>query len=79
MLNCLSSKAVGDDDRQEREVSNGAEKSSLTGAFSSRLVRTWWERGRRRRRLRELVARPRLLADMGRTRETALREASKPF
>jgi uncharacterized protein YjiS (DUF1127 family) len=55
------------------------ENSSKT-AVAMRTVGLWWDRWRRRRSLRELAERDNhLLADVGLTREAALREACKPF
>ena len=44
-----------------------------------RMLATWMMRNAQRRALRELSQEGRLLADIGLTREQALREASKPF
>ncbi|HEY5830377.1 MAG: DUF1127 domain-containing protein [Hyphomicrobiaceae bacterium] len=44
-----------------------------------RTLATWMMRSAQRRALRELSQEGRLLADIGLTREQALREASKPF
>jgi uncharacterized protein YjiS (DUF1127 family) len=43
------------------------------------VVRLWADRRRRRQALEDLAGRERLLADVGLTREEALREADKPF
>jgi uncharacterized protein YjiS (DUF1127 family) len=43
------------------------------------MIATWMMRNAQRRALRELSQEGRLLADIGLTREQALREASKPF
>jgi uncharacterized protein YjiS (DUF1127 family) len=55
------------------------EHSSYPAAFW-RLIGIWANRSRTRQNLRELAEwNSRLLADVGLTREDALREASKPF
>jgi uncharacterized protein YjiS (DUF1127 family) len=66
--------------RRFRERARLSEKNSSLSAAIPQTVSLWLDRRRRRRELQDLAERnDRLLADVGLTREEALREASKPF
>jgi uncharacterized protein YjiS (DUF1127 family) len=55
------------------------EKNSSLAAAVARILGLWLTRRGHRRALRDLAERDYLLADVGLTREEALREARKPF
>ena len=58
----------------------GPKQDSSPLALLFRVIGIWMERGRRRRRLRELAELNNyLLLDIGITQEEAMREAAKPF
>jgi uncharacterized protein YjiS (DUF1127 family) len=68
--------------RRLETAAQGTRLSEKNSSFPAAIVHTmtvWLDRRRRRRELQDLAERnDRLLADVGLTREEALREASKP-
>jgi uncharacterized protein YjiS (DUF1127 family) len=63
-----------------RQTKSSCEENSSTPTAFFRIMGLWLDRRRRRQALEDLAERKdHLLADVGLTREEALREAGKPF
>ena len=78
MAECAPCGSTANSGKPNRTVSSYEENSS-TLAVISLTISLWLDRKRRRQALRDLAERSYLLADIGLTREEALREAAKPF
>jgi uncharacterized protein YjiS (DUF1127 family) len=78
MAECAPFGSTANSGKPNRTVSSYEENSS-TLAVISLTISLWLDRKRRRQALRDLAERSYLLADIGLTREEALREAAKPF
>ena len=76
----LTSADSGRDPEEPANLIALSQKNSSTQTVVYRTISLWLDRMRRRRMLENLAERNNyLLADVGLTREQALREAAKPF